>query len=77
MSIIDFYFLFFIVFLQQPSGKPAVNPASSAERVERPSGLFLFTTIWKQIYSCYNSPNRWSNGLLLGAFNVFFFFKWE
>lgn len=33
----------FHVIFQQPSGKPALNPGTSADKVERPSGLFPFT----------------------------------
>ena len=41
----------FHVIPQQPSPKPGLNsPGVSAERTERPSGLFLFTTWFENIH---------------------------
>lgn len=35
------YYLFMTI-LQQPSGKPALNPGTSADKLGKPSGLFPF-----------------------------------
>ncbi|XP_062095736.1 uncharacterized protein LOC133801521 [Humulus lupulus] len=42
--------------IEQPSGKPVLNPGPSAKRIERPSGSRL--SLLNR--SCWSTPHRWS-----------------